>query len=564
MEGLRDGHDIVSLFQHANGYTYDDLILLPGHINFSTDDVELATHLTKKIKLHLPFVSSPMDTVTESEMAIAMALQGGMGVVHYNCSIEEQCRMVDKVKRFKNGFITDPKTLSPSHTVEDVDRIKRDFGFSGVPITADGKMGGQLVGIVTNRDVDFLENRKVKVADVMTTKLITAQEDVSLSEANKILVESKKAKLPIVNKKGELVALMSRSDLLKNKAYPHASKDANKQLLVGAAVSTRDSDKQRVHQLVSVGVDVVVIDSSQGDSTYQINMIRWIKERYPDLQVIAGNVVTVLQAHHLILAGADALRVGMGSGSICTTQEVCAVGRPQASAVYNVANYAAKFGVPVIADGGVSNTGHITKVKTCFTAPLSFPCRIFFLRCVFRLRLPGMSLFSASDPSALSPYLTTNKQSRTHKQTNKRTFLQALSLGASCVMMGSLLAGTEEAPGEYYFQDGVRLKKYRGMGSIDAMVKGSDTRYFGEKQHVKVAQGVSGAVVDKGSITRFLPYLAQSVKHGFQDLGVKNLHEMALARANKTLRFEVRTNSAIKEGGVHGLWKFEKKTHAFV
>lgn len=499
---LQDGLASTELFGKGHGYTYDDFLLLPRHIDFSTDDVDLSSRVTTNIKLHLPLLSSPMDTVTESAMAIAMALQGGLGFIHYNCSIEEQCKMVDRVKRFKNGFILEPKTLSPENTIEDIDRIKREFGFCGVPITETGRMGSKLIGIVTNRDVDFVEDRKQKVSNVMTKRdaLIVGSEDMSIADCNRLLQSSKKAKLPIVDKDGNLIALMSRSDLLKNKAYPHASLDSKKRLLVGASVSTRASDRQRVQQLVEAGVDVLVIDSSQGDSIYQVEMVRWIKEKFPRIDVIGGNVVTQQQAHHLIQAGVNGLRIGMGSGSICTTQEVCAVGRPQASAVHNVSMYATLYGIPCIADGGISNTGHITK---------------------------------------------------------------ALALGASCVMMGSLLAGTEEAPGEYFFQDGVRLKKYRGMGSIDAMLKGSDTRYFGENKKVKVAQGVSGAVVDKGSIAKFIPYLVQGIRHGFQDFGCRSLEDVKKARENGELRFEVRTAAAQREGGVHGLWSFEKKTHAY-
>lgn len=490
-----DGKSADEFFMGGQGYTYDDIILLPGHIDFGVDDVDLETNLTTNIKLKLPFVSSPMDTVTEHRMAIAMALMGGIGIIHYNSSIEEQALEVSLVKRFKNGFITDPKVLSPNHRISDVDLIKSQHGFSGVPITEDGKMGSKLVGIVTNRDLDFLPDRTKKLSEVMTTNLTTANECCSLDQANEILKTCKKAKLPIVNDRFELVALMSRSDLLKARAYPNASKDKNKQLLVGAAIGTRENDKQRLAALVEAGVDVVVIDSSQGDSVFQINMIKYVRDTYPKLDVIAGNIVTAQQALSLIRAGATGLRVGMGVGSICTTQEVCAVGRPQATAVHNVARYAAKYGVPVIADGGVSNSGHIIK---------------------------------------------------------------ALSCGASCVMMGSLLAGTDEAPGEYFFQDGVRLKKYRGMGSIEAMTKGSVTRYFGDDAKIRVAQGVSGAVVDKGSIQRFVPYLVQSVKHGFQDLGVRTLQALSVARSTGKLRFELRTHAAQKEGGVHSLFSYEK------
>lgn len=494
-----DGQDAETMFAAGQGYTYDDIILLPGGIDFTVDEVDLESQLTSNIRLKIPFVSSPMDTVTESKMAIAMALMGGIGIIHYNQSIEEQCYHVDKVKRFKNGFITDPKVLSPNHTIADVDAIKQQFGFSGVPITEDGKMGGKLVGIVTNRDIDFVGDRTRKLSTVMTSKLITALDKLSLEECNQALKDSKKAKLPVVTEKGELVALMSRSDLLKNRAYPNASKDKNKQLIVGASIGTRDDDKKRLAALVVAGVDVVVIDSSQGDSIFQLNIIKYIRATYPRLDIIGGNVVTARQAYALIQAGVHGLRVGMGAGSICTTQEVCAVGRPQATAVHNVSKFAAQFGIPCIADGGVANTGHIIKGLAC---------------------------------------------------------------GASTVMMGSLLAGTDEAPGEYFFQDGVRLKKYRGMGSIEAMTKGSSNRYFGDTQKIKVAQGVAGAVIDKGTVHRFIPFLMAGVRHGFQDLGARSIEALNRQRIDKTLRFELRTNAAQKEGGVHNLFSFEKTLYA--
>jgi len=349
-----DGLTIKELFGQKHGLTYDDIIILPGHIGFGVDAVELNTKITKKISLSVPLVSSPMDTVTESAMAINMALLGGIGIIHYNNSIEEQVSEVRKVKRYKNGFITDPLTLRPEDKVSDIDAIKAKHGFSGVPITIDGKMGSKLVGIVTTRDVDFVKDRNTLIKDVMSTDLIVGHDGCTLEEANEILRKSKKGKLPIVNEAHEIVALASRDDLRKHRDFPHATKNTqSKRLLVGAAIGTRDSDRERVKRLVEVGVDVVVIDSSQGDSFYQVEMVKWLKSAFPDLQVIGGNIVTGRQAMHLIDAGVDGLRIGMGCGSICTTQEVMAVGRPQATAVYNVANYASLHGVPIIADGGI-------------------------------------------------------------------------------------------------------------------------------------------------------------------------------------------------------------------
>eukprot|EP01112_Ceratiomyxa_fruticulosa_P018788 TRINITY_DN605_c0_g1_i1.p1 TRINITY_DN605_c0_g1~~TRINITY_DN605_c0_g1_i1.p1 ORF type:complete len:569 (-),score=111.32 TRINITY_DN605_c0_g1_i1:132-1658(-) len=493
-----DGLSVHELFNQKTAYTYDDFIMLPGQISFPVEAVKLSTHLTKNIALKTPLVSSPMDTVTESKMAINMALLGGMGIIHYNCSIEDQVGEVKKVKRFKNGFIMDPVVLGPSHKVSDIDAIKENFGFTGVPITEAGKMNSKLLGIVTNRDIDFLKDRTVPVTEVMTpaSDLIVAQEGCTLDDANMLLRTSKKGKLPIVNASGDLVALVSRDDLKKHRDFPQASKDKkSKHLLVGAAIGTRETDKERLKALASVGCDVVVIDSSQGDSIFQLDMVKYIKSNYPRIEVIAGNVVTMSQAEHLIAAGADSLRVGMGVGSICTTQEVMAVGRPQATAVYKTSTYAARHGVPVIADGGIRSIGHIVK---------------------------------------------------------------ALSCGASAVMMGSMLAGTEEAPGEYFYKDGLRLKKYRGMGSLEAMLKGGDQRYFSEGDRIKVAQGVSGSVVDKGTVRKFVPYLIQGMKHALQDLGVTSVEDLRLKTTNGEVRFELRTAAAQAEGSVHSLHSYEK------
>mmetsp|Transcript_28487 Transcript_28487/g.61403 ORF Transcript_28487/g.61403 Transcript_28487/m.61403 type:complete len:510 (-) Transcript_28487:197-1726(-) len=495
-----DGYTADQLFgvtkQSCYAYTYDDIIILPGHVKSDCTEPSLENNITRNIRVKIPLLSSPMDTVTEHQMAIGMALQGAIGVIHYNMTIAEQVKEVRLVKTYKNGFITDPACLSPENTVADVDRLKEQHGFSGIPITVDGKMGSRMVGIVCYRDVDYLEDRETKLQEVMTTELFTAPEGVSLAEANEMMRQSKKGKLPVVNKAGEIVSLISRTDIKKSRDFPYASKDKNKQLLCAASIGTRIDDRVRCKALVEAGVDIIVIDSSQGDSMYQIEMIKYIKATHPQIELIGGNVVTSRQAYHLLKAGVDGLRVGMGSGSICTTQEVCAVGRAQATAIYNVSRVAPPFGVPVIADGGISSSGHIMK---------------------------------------------------------------AFSVGASAVMCGSLLAGTMEAPGEFFHQDGIRLKKYRGMGSIEAMSKGSEKRYFASgKTKVKIAQGVSGAVADKGSLKTYLPSVLMGVRQGMQDIGCASLTDLVAAFTTGALRFELRSPAAQREGQVHSVHTYDK------
>ena len=492
---MTDGLNARTLFQSNSSLTYDDLIILPGYIDFGVQDVNLKSHITREIELATPLCSSPMDTVTETEMAVNLALLGGIGFIHYNNTVDQQARMVRRVKRYENGFITEPVVLSPKHCIDDVDQIRSRHGFSGIPITEDGTLGSKLVGIVTNRDIDFEQDRSKSLNEVMTTQLITAPKGVTLRDANQMLRESKRGKLPIVDENGHLESLVSRTDIMKNTDFPDASKSVDKQLMVGAALSTRPEDRERLEALVAAGVDVVVIDSAQGHSVYQLDMLRHIRETYSDLQVIAGNVVTQDQCAALIQAGADGIRVGMGPGSICTTQETMAVGRGQAAAVYHCALHCREQGVPVIADGGIRDIGHIVK---------------------------------------------------------------ALSLGGSAVMMGLMFSGTSETPGEYFYQNGVRLKRYRGMASIEAMDVGGGKRYFSEDETVRVAQGVSGMVMDKGSIRNLVPYLCQGLKHAFQDIGIRDLRMLHSILDSGDLCFETRTQSAQREGGVHDMYSYEK------
>ena len=402
------------------------------------------------------------------------------------------------VKRYKNGFILNPVCLKPDTTIRECRETIEKLGFSGFPITANGNIGEKLLGIIASRDVDFREDLDTKLEDVMTKaeKLVTGQEGISLAEANDILHKSKKGKLPIVTKDFRIVSLISRSDLKKNSDFPLATKDAvNKQLLVGAACPSGEDGKKRFEALVAAGVDVVVISSQGGGSRgffSQVEMIKYCKKAHPEIDIIAGNAVTGKAVKALIEAGVDAIRVGMGVSTISTAQGVKAVGRAQASAIYHTAQIANKHGVPVIADGGIVNTGCATK---------------------------------------------------------------AFSMGASTVMMGSLLAGTEESPGQYFFQDGKRLKKYAGMNSLSGPRDIAGSRDLS----LHISTGVAGAVVDKGTVRRFLPYLAQSVRHGFQDLGVPSIKLLHSSTSEGDVRFELRSQAAQKEGGVHDLYTFEKR-----
>uniref|UniRef100_A0A2R9A8A1 IMP dehydrogenase n=1 Tax=Pan paniscus TaxID=9597 RepID=A0A2R9A8A1_PANPA len=417
-----DGLTAQRLFTGAaarDGLTYNNFLILPGFIDFIADKVDLTSALTWKITLKMPLISSPMDAVTEADMAIAMALMGGIGFIHHHCTPEFQANEVRKVKKFERGFIMDPVVLSPSHTVGDVLEAKMRHGFSGIPITETDTMGN----------------------------------------------------------------------------YPLASKDSHKQLLCRAAVGTREDDKYRLDLLTQVGVDIIVLDLSQGNSLYQMAMVYYIKQKYPHLQVIGGNMVTAAQAKNLIDAGVEGLHVGMGCSSICITQEVMAYSWPQGTAVYKVAEYARHF-----ADGGIQTMGNMVK---------------------------------------------------------------ALALGSSTVMMGSLLAATTEVPSKYFFSDGVWLKKYGGMGSLDALEKSSSSQkqYFMEGDKVKIAQGVSSSIQDKGSIQKFVSYLIAGIQHGCQDTGVCNLSVLLSMMYSGECKFEKWTMLAQIKGGVQGLHSYKKRLY---
>ena len=404
------------------------------------------------------------------------------------------------MKSHNAGYVSNPAILSPNSTISDLDELRSSRGFTSACITESGLSRAPLLGLVTTRDVDLIRDRSTSLSEVMTatSDLVVGFSTKSLKENESILIESKRGKLPIVDENGCLIGLLTRVNVKECLSRPPSglpSLDTSGKLLCGAAVGTRDTDRIRAQSLADTGVNAIILDSSQGDSIYQLEMIKFLKNNVASVDIIAGNVVTQHQARRLLEAGADGLRVGMGSGSICTTQEVCAVGRGQATAVYKVGQIAKQFDVPIIADGGIQNSGHIVK---------------------------------------------------------------ALTLGGSVAMCGSMFSGSTEAPGHYFYQDGVRVKKYRGMGSLDAMKKGSDSRYLSETGHLKIAQGVSGTVRDKGSVRTMIPYLIHGVKQGFQDLGVDSVGKAHAALSAGTMTMEVRSGAAQQEGGIHDMHSYSK------
>ncbi len=440
------------------GLTFDDVLLVPAYSEVLPRDVDVSTRLTRGIRLNIPLVSAGMDTVTESRMAIAIAREGGIGVIHKNLPIPRQAAEVDKVKRSEHGVITDPFSLTPDHTIADADELMARYRISGVPIVE----GARLVGIITNRDVRFVEDFSRPIKEVMTTEgLVTAPVGTTLKEAKEILQKHKIEKLPLVDEHFNLKGLITIKDIEKAKRYPNAAKDEKGRLLVGAAVGVSADLDERVEALVNAGVDVIVVDTAHGHSAGVLRTVRRIKKRYPDLQIIAGNVATREGARALVEAGADGVKVGVGPGSICTTRVVAGIGVPQITAIVDSVSGAGD--VPVIADGGIRFSGDITK---------------------------------------------------------------AIAAGASSVMIGSLFAGTEESPGELEIFQGRSFKVYRGMGSLGAMKEGSRDRYFQENVHKLVPEGLEGRVPYRGPLSETVYQLVGGLRAGMGYCGVRNIEEL--------------------------------------
>lgn len=438
-------------------YTFDDVLLVPNKSEVLPNGVSLKTNVTKKIELNIPLISASMDTVTESKMAIAMAREGGLGIIHKNMSIEAQAKEVDKVKRQENGVITDPIFLSPENTLQDAEELMGQYRISGVPITVDGK----LVGILTNRDVTFEEDYSKKISEVMTSEdLITAPEGTTIDEAKELLKKHKIEKLPLVDENGMLKGLITIKDIEKARIFPNAAKDSKGRLLCGAAVGVTKDMMERVDGLVKAKVDIITIDTAHGHSKGVLEGVKRVKEKYPELQIIAGNVATAEATEDLIKAGADCVKVGIGPGSICTTRVVAGVGVPQLTAVMDCVEIGKKYGIPVIADGGIKYSGDVVK---------------------------------------------------------------ALAAGACAAMMGSLFAGCEEAPGEVEIFQGRSYKVYRGMGSLGAMACGSKDRYFQDGNKKLVPEGIEGRIAYKGSVSDTIFQMLGGIRAGMGYLGSQDL-----------------------------------------
>lgn len=464
--------------------TFDDVLLIPGESDVEPKDVDISTHLTKKIKLNTPLMTAAMDTVTESEMAIAIAREGGIGIIHKNMSIETQADMVDRVKRSENGVITNPFYLSPDKTVAEADELMGKYKISGVPICE----GKKLVGIITNRDMAFLneEDYKQPIYSVMTKEnLITAPVGTTIQGAKELLKKHKIEKLPIVDDRGNLCGLITIKDIEKSIQYPNSARDEKGRLLCGAAIGGTPDVLERVQALVNAGADVLVLDSAHGHNSNIIRSVAKVKKEFPDVQLIAGNVATAEATKALIEAGADAVKVGIGPGSICTTRVVAGIGVPQVTAIFDAATEAAKYGVPVIADGGVKYSGDIVK---------------------------------------------------------------ALAAGGSVVMVGSLVAGCKESPGETEIYQGRQFKVYRGMGSLAAMAKGSSDRYFQGGNRKLVPEGVEGRVPYKGPLADTIFQMVGGIRAGMGYTGCANISEL-----HEKAKFCKISGAGLKESHPHDI-----------
>ena len=466
------------------GLTFDDVLLIPAESHVLPSQVDISTHLTKKIKLNTPIMTAAMDTVTEADMAIAIAREGGIGIIHKNMSIERQADQVDMVKRSENGVIVDPFFLAPENTVREADNLMGRYKISGVPICENGK----LVGIITNRDLRFMSGSDFdqKIENVMTKDhLVTAPVGTTLKDAQEILRRHRIEKLPIVDEKGYLKGLITIKDIEKAVQYPNSARDEGGRLLCGATIGATADVLDRVAALVEAQVDVVVLDSAHGHNSGIIEAVKKVKKAYPDLQLIAGNVATAEATRALIEAGADCVKIGIGPGSICTTRVVAGIGVPQVTAVYDAACAAAEYGVPVIADGGIKYSGDIVK---------------------------------------------------------------ALAAGASVVMLGSLVAGCKETPGEYELYQGRQFKVYRGMGSLGAMGNGSSDRYFQANNKKYVPEGVEGRVPYKGPLADTIYQMVGGLRSGMGYVGCANIPEM-----HEKAQFVRITGAGLKESHPHDI-----------
>lgn len=467
------------------GLTFDDVLLIPAESDVLPNEVDLSTYLTKNIKLNIPLMTSAMDTVTESSMAIAIAREGGIGVIHKNMTIEDQATEVDKVKRSENGVISDPFFLYPQNTAQDAENLMRKYKISGVPICEED---GTLVGILTNRDMRFMTDYSVKIADVMTPKekLVTAMSGTTLEEAKKILMASKVEKLPLIDQNGKLTGLVTIKDIEKSLKYPNTARDSQDRLLCAAAVGITGDMLARAKALVDAHVDALVLDSAHGHSKNIMKAVDTVKNAFPQISLIAGNVATAEATEALIKAGADAVKVGIGPGSICTTRVVAGIGVPQITAIYDSAEMADKYGIPIIADGGIKYSGEIVK---------------------------------------------------------------AIAAGGSVVMVGSLVAGCEESPGETEIYQGRQFKVYRGMGSLGAMSKGSADRYFQTGTKKFVPEGVEGRVPYKGPVGDTVYQMMGGLRSGMGYVGCHNIQEL---RTNA--RFIKITGAGLVESHPHDVY----------